>query len=49
MIGEGGLEEEVSVPFISCIKWAWTKEPEEENNDTFSLNAATVLSHFSRV
>jgi len=39
MIGEGGLEEEVSVPFISCIKWAWTEEPEEENNDTFSLNA----------
>ena len=35
----GGLEEEVSVPFISCIKWAWTEEPEEENNDTFSLNA----------
>ena len=39
MIGEGGLEEEVSVPFISCIKWAWTEEPEEENNDTFSLIA----------
>ena len=45
----GGLEEEVSVPFISCIKWAWTEEQKKRTMIHFLLMRAMVLSRFSRV